>query len=178
MAQTEIAELLIRVRNLEEQVQTLTLQRDAALNMAQRAVLTACDVLSANSNVSGWQVQNKVHDKKTQQLNDLHAIMNDIESLRRSFTLQDSWKNHQSAGHSNGANSHKMPDPFRSSDGTATDLYTRNELGSQRADPVDPDGLIGGEDREIEKKLLQEPIASGLRNSLIKFYMTVGLSTA
>jgi hypothetical protein len=72
-----------------------------------------------------------------------------------------------------------MPNPFRSSDGTATDLYTRNELGSQRADPVDPDGLIGeNEDREIKKKLLQEPIASGLRDSLIKFYMTVGLSTA
>jgi hypothetical protein len=47
--------------------------------------LSACDVLSANSNVSGWQVQNK----KTQQLNDLHAIVNDIESLRRSFILKD-----------------------------------------------------------------------------------------
>jgi hypothetical protein len=40
---TEVAELLIRLRNLEvqvqnleEQVQTLTLQRDAALNMAER----------------------------------------------------------------------------------------------------------------------------------------------
>jgi hypothetical protein len=146
--------------------------------MAERAVLSACDVLSANSNVSGWQVHNKVHDKKTQQLNDLHAIVNDIESLRRSFILQDSWKNHQSAGHSNGADSHEMPDPFRSSDGTATDLYTRNELGSQRADPVGSDSLrVEEKDREIEQILLQEPIASGLRDSLIKFYMTVGLST-
>ena len=168
MAQTEIAELLIRVRNLEEQVQTLTRQRDAALNMAERAVLYACDVLSANSNVSGWQVKN-----------DLHAIMNDIESLRRSFTLQESWKNHQSAGHSNGADSHEMLDTLRSSDGTATHLYTRNELGSQRADPLDSDGLKKKDtEGEIEKRLLQEPIAEGLRNSLIKFYMTVGLSTA
>ena len=179
MAQTEIAELLTRVRNLEErvqnltqQVQTLTLQRDAALNMAERAVLYACDVLSANSNVSGWQVKNE-----------MHAIINDIESLRRSFTLQDSWKNHQSTGHSNGADSHEMLDTLRSSNGTATHLHTRNELGSQRADPLDPDGLKKKEkekdaEGEIEKRLLQEPIAKGLRNSLIKFYMTVGLSTA
>ena len=199
MAQTEITELLIRVRNLEErvqnlthenetltqqvqnlegQVQTLTRQRDAALNMAERAVLYACDVLSANSNVSGWQVKNE-----------MHAIMNDIESLRRSFTLQDSWKNHQSTGHSNGADSHEMLDTLRSSDGTAIGLYTRNELGSHRADPLDPDGLKKKEkekekekekdaEGEIEKRLLQEPIAEGLRNSLIKFYMTVGLSTA
>ena len=195
MAQTEITELLIRVRNLEErvqnlthenqlltqqvqnlegQVQTLTLQRDAALNMAERAVLYACDVLSANSNVSGWQVKNE-----------MHAIINDIESLRRSFTLQESWKNHQSTGHSNGADSHEMLDTLRSSNGTATHLHTRNELGSQRADPLDPDGLKKKEkekekdaEGEIEKRLLQEPIAEGLRNSLIKFYMTVGLSTA
>ena len=86
MAQTEIAELLIRVRNLEEQVQTLTnknrLLRQAentALNMAERAVFSACDVLSFDSNISGWQVQNK----KTQ-------LLNDIESLRCSFTMQDS----------------------------------------------------------------------------------------
>ena len=190
MAQTEITELLIRVRNLEErvqnlthenqlltqqvqnlegQVQTLTLQRDAALNMAERAVLYACDVLSANSNVSGWQVKNE-----------MHAIINDIESLRRSFTLQESWKNHQSTGHSNGADSHEMLDTLRSSNGTATHLHTRNELGIQRADPLDPDGLKKKKDAEgeIEKRLLQEPIAEGLRNSLIKFYMTVGLSTA
>ena len=73
-----------------------------------------------------------------------------------------------------------MLDTLRSSNGTATHLHTRNELGSQRADPLDPDGLRGDKDAEgeIEKRLLQEPIAEGLRNSLIKFYMTVGLSTA
>ena len=66
-----------------------------------------------------------------------------------------------------------MPDTFRS---TAIDLHTRNELGSQRADPLDP-GPDGLRDADAEQRLLQEPIASGLRNSLIKFYMTVGLST-
>ena len=136
MAQFRIAELVIRVGNLEErvlnltqQVQLLTMQRDAALNMAERVVLSACDVLSSNSNVSGWQVQNE-----------MHAIMNEMK--KNSFSMQDSWKNHQSTGHSNGADSHEMLDTLGSSDGTATELHIRSELGSQRADPLGRDGLI------------------------------------
>lgn len=171
-------EHMLRVRNLEEKIQTLThdnhflrQQRDAALNMAERAMLSACDVLSANSNVSGWQVKNEMQDKKIQQLNDLHAIMNDIDSLRHSF-IQDSWKNHQQQQSEGNqiTDSHEMPDTFRSSGGSI-DLHTRNEPVSQRA------GLDSVE-KEIEQRLLQEPIAKGLRNSLINLYMIVGLSTA
>ena len=144
---------------LTEQNKVLMQQKETALGMAERAVLAACDVMNSTYQVSGWQV-------KQQQLN---ALKNEITAFRLS---QELGSDDRPGATQDGVDSHEMHGPLKPPHDFSDRLHVGDESRCRGADSLG----LPGDSLDAEARLMRDPDASAFRNSLLKLYMTIGLT--